>query len=46
MSEAALIDEGLPVPAKGDIIHMDVDVTGGSSPTIDGVWAEIDVVRE
>jgi hypothetical protein len=39
-------DSGQDDLAAGDIIHMDVDVTGGSSPTVDGVWAELVVVRE
>ena len=39
-------DSGQDDLAAGDIIHLDVDITGGSSPTVDGVWATLWVVRE
>lgn len=29
----------------GDVLHLDVDVTGGTSPTIEGCWAEVWVTR-
>lgn len=36
-------DSGSEALAEGDILHMDVDLTG---TTIDGVWCEVVVVRE
>ena len=30
---------------KGDVLHLDITVTGGSTPDIDGCWADVWVVR-
>ena len=45
-SAAGTPDSGQDNLVAGDIIHMDIDITGGASPTVDGVWAELIVVRE
>lgn len=39
-------DSGVETLAAGDILRMDVDLTGGSSPTIEGAWAEVWVIRQ
>jgi hypothetical protein len=38
-------DSGEEVVAEGDVLHLDVDVTGGSSPTVDGVYADVYIAR-
>ena len=45
-SAAGTPDSGQDDLAKDDVIHMDVDITAGTNPTVDGVWAELIVVRE
>ena len=32
--------------AAGDILHLDITVTGGTSPTIDGIGAHVFIARE
>ncbi len=32
--------------AEDAVIHLDVTVTGGTSPTVDGIWVHIWIVRE
>lgn len=31
--------------SAGDVLHLDVTITGGTSPTVDGVWCDIYYVR-
>lgn len=38
-------DSGVEVLAAGAVLHMDVDITGGSTPTVEGCWGEVWVVR-
>ena len=32
--------------AEDAVIHLDVTVTGGTSPTVDGVWVHVWIVRK
>jgi len=38
-------DTGAEDLAAGDILHMDVDITGGTAPTVVGCWAKVWVTR-
>ena len=38
-------DSGQEALSEGDVLHMDVDITGGSSPDIDGCWVDLWVAR-
>lgn len=34
-------DSGQEDLAAGDVLHLDIDITGGSSPDVDGCWIEL-----
>lgn len=38
-------DAGQEELAAGDVIHMDIDITGGTAPDINGAWATLWVQR-